>query len=490
DKSLSKPKEKDGQDGSKYLILTTEHLEDHENPQKWSYGYKWTVTALVGSAGFVVAWASAIDSEVAPQVMQDFGVSQEVALLGTTLFMIMFGIGAVVSAPFSEILGRNPIYIISLTCFGLFTMGAGLSRDIVSWLVCRSFAGMFACPPLTNFGGTTADLWSPRERTYVFPALACLSFVGPFLAPTIADFIGPSPLVEWQWTEWITLIMTGTLVICITLFAPETYAPILLSWKASHLRKTTGNSRYRAESEMHNESLPKRMLKGIARPINFILTEPITDLFALYLIVLYVVLFGFLPGFDFIFGQHGIYGFDQLHTGLCFLAIDVGFLLALLPVRPIYKRFQRKLKEAEEAGKERVVPEERLVYAIVAAPLLPISCFWMGWTAWARVSFWSPIVASAVFGFSVMGIFISCYQYIIDTYETLAATALVGMTISRYCVSGPMVIVSVPMYTNLGVHWTLTLLGCLGIMMTPLPYVFYYFGPIARKKSKNATDFD
>lgn len=204
--------------------------------------------------------------------------------------------------------------------------------------------------------------------------------------------------------------MTGILVLLITLFAPETHAPILLSWKASHLRKVTGNNHYRAESELHNESLPKRMLKGIARPIKFILTEPITDLFALYLIVLYVVLFGFLPGFDFIFGSDGIYGFDQLHTGLCFLAMDVGFLVALLPIYPIYQRFKRKLQEAEAQGKERVVPEERLVYAIIAAPLLPISIFWMGWTSWAGVNFWSPIVASAVFGFSVMGIFISCYQ--------------------------------------------------------------------------------
>ena len=79
-------------------------------------------------------------------------------------------------------------------------MGAALAPDAGSWLVCRFFAGLFGCPPLTNFGGTTADLWSPVERTYVFPILLCLCFLGPFLAPMIASFIGASSLVSWQWT--------------------------------------------------------------------------------------------------------------------------------------------------------------------------------------------------------------------------------------------------------------------------------------------------
>lgn len=78
-------------------------LGNAEDPKKWSYAYKWTVTGLVGSAGFVVAWASAVDSEVSPQIMQEFGVGQEVALLGTSLFMVTFGLGSLISAPFSEV---------------------------------------------------------------------------------------------------------------------------------------------------------------------------------------------------------------------------------------------------------------------------------------------------------------------------------------------------------------------------------------------------
>ena len=56
-------------------------------------------------------------------------------------------------------------------------------------------------------------------------------------------------------------------------------------------------------------------------------------------------------------------------------------------------------------------------------------------------------------------------------------------------VTGPMVIVSVPMYKNLGVHWALTLVGCLSLLMTPVPFIFYKYGAAIRKKSRSATNF-
>lgn len=100
-------------EASSYTVVGFDSDCDPLNPQNWSYGYKWTVTGLVSITSFIVTGASAIDSEIAPQLMQSFGVGEEVALLGTALFMIAFGLGSLVSAPFSEVLGRNPVYIAS-----------------------------------------------------------------------------------------------------------------------------------------------------------------------------------------------------------------------------------------------------------------------------------------------------------------------------------------------------------------------------------------
>ena len=367
-------------------------------------------------------------------------------------------------------------------------------------------------------------MWKPLDRTYVFPIISVPTFMFPvcslrsfgphrvlialtqFLAPTVADFIATSPLVSWQWTDWITAILAGAVVLTLVVFVPETYPPVLLSWKAKHLRDITGDERYRASHELHRTKFGIRLLRSVARPIKFLLTEPIVDLFSLWLVIVYLILFGFLPGFDFIFGEEGIYRFDQKHTGLFFIGINVGFLFVLLPIRPLYQRFRRKLKEAEDAGVNKVEPEERLWFAMMGAPCMTISIFWMGWSSWPSVSYWSPLLATVLFGFGTLGVFISSYQYIIDSFEAYAASALVGMTVTRYCVAGestsvpsspsgsltapgPMVIVSVPMYKNLGVHWALTLVGCLSLLMAPVPFIFYKYGAAIRKKSRSATDF-
>jgi hypothetical protein len=113
------------------------------------------------------------------------------------------------------------------------------------------------------------------------------------------------------------------------LFVPETFSPILLSWKAQVLRKATGNDMYRSKHDVEAIALYRRLHRSVKLPVKLLYTESIISLFSLYMTVVYTVLFGFLPGYDFIYGINGIYGLDQAHTGLCFIGVNVGFLLAV-----------------------------------------------------------------------------------------------------------------------------------------------------------------
>lgn len=85
-----------------------------------------------------------------------------------------------------------------------------------------------------------------------------------------------------------------------------------------------------------------------------------------------------------------------------------------------------------------------------------------------------------------MCIFLSVYMYIIDSYEIYAASALTFITFTRYLVSGGMTVVGVPLYKNLGTHWTLTILGGISLLMTPIPYVLFMYGHVVRSRSKYA----
>lgn len=77
------------------------------------------------------------------------------------------------------------------------------------------------------------------------------------------------------------------------------------------------------------------------------------------------------------------------------------------------------------------------------APAVPISLFWMGWTDDANISIWSPLAASVLFGYGILCVFISSYQYVIDSYEIYSASALASMTLIRYVAAGGMTVVGV-----------------------------------------------
>jgi hypothetical protein len=400
----------------------------------------------------------------------------------------------------------------------IFIMGSALAPNIGAQLAFRFLAGIFGCPPLTCAGGTIADLWNPLEKTITFPMYAILSFGGPILAPVIASFIGQTGVLGWQWTAWIILIASGAIFVLVLLFQPETYSPLLLKWKGKQLRQQTGDSRFRSAMEMEKVSLSSRIGGAMKRQFLITFHEPIILLISLYMTVLYIVLFTFFDGYTYIFTD--VHGLSQGLTNIVWVAMYVGILLAGLLVLPVYRWTKKDFTAAAQeingtdpASDPRALdnvhtkPEIRLWFAMFGAPMIPISLFWMGWTDYVRsltphhinslrlrliyqqasVSIWSPIVASGFFGFGSICIFISSYMYVIDAYDIYAASALGFMTVSRYLAAGVMTVVGIPFYKNMGVHWTLTILGCISAIMVPVPYVFYQYGPIIRRWSRYAT---
>ena len=89
-------------------------------------------------------------------------------------------------------------------------------------------------------------------------------------------------------------------------------------------------------------------------------------------------------------------------------------------------------------------------------------------------------------GPGILCVFITCYQYIIDSYETYAASALASITLIRYIASGGIVVAAIPWYENMSVAHTLTILGSLSLAMVPVPYFLFRYGWWIRSKSKYA----
>lgn len=468
--------------GKRIFIVGWDGPDDPENPKNWSKSRKWLATVFVSLLALLVGVCGPIETPVMKIAANEMGVSEVIESLSVALFLVGLGCGSLISGPVSEVFGRSRTYLLTLASMCIWLMGSALVSSPAGRLIFRFIAGFSGATPLVCSGGTIADLWSPLERTFAFPFFAIMGFGTPALGPVMTAWIpDASAGISWRWAEWIALILSAAVLVILVLFQPETYAPALLSWKAKHLRQQTGDERFQAEHEIDQVSLTTRLKQACCRPFMLAWHETTIQLASLYLAVVYTVLFTFFDGYPKIFGDN--YNVSPTVTYTIFVGITIGAFGNVFLIPVVYKKCQAVARFSPQESD----PVVRLWFALYAAPGLPISLFWMGWSARPSISIWSPIMASVLFGFSTTAIFISISMYLIDAYSTYAASAMAFSYLVRYLAAGGMTVAGIPWYDNLSPQWTLTILGCLSVLLTPLPYIFFKFGIRIRGKPSRDT---
>ena len=87
--------------------------------------------------------------------MVHFGVGEEVASLGWSLFVLGFAIGPFLWAPLSELYGRQILFTITYMALTAFNAGAAGAQNMQTLIILRFFAGALGSSPLTNAGGVS-----------------------------------------------------------------------------------------------------------------------------------------------------------------------------------------------------------------------------------------------------------------------------------------------------------------------------------------------
>jgi DHA1 family multidrug resistance protein-like MFS transporter len=467
--------EKSSPDGSKdkVTVQCDDDGKDQADPHNWSRSKRLWTTLLLFLMVFSQGWVSACDSNVTKQSSREFHVSQTSETLATALFILGISLGSLVVGPLSEELGRSPVYLVPTFLYLCFTLGDALSPNFAAQLIFRFLAGICSSSTLSIYGGSLADMWDNEERNNVWPFFALSPLLSPILSPVAGGWI--SGHISWRWVYWIGLILSGAIYLLALLFLPETFSPMIIQWRTHHLRKVTGSDKYTCELE-GKESLGKRLAHNLSRPVKFFTTEPIIISLGFYLVVIYVVIFTFLNGFEFIFTD--TWGLSDGDTALAFLGICLGALISVA-LMPLISMIHRRVSKDDDD-----TPETLLWPAMIASPFFTISIFWLAWTNYKSISYWSAYASTVLFGYSLTAIFVSSYSYIINIYGTWSSSALGSVTMARYLVAAGMIVAARPMYQGIGVHWSLTFLGCLGIVCLPVPWLLYRYGKVLREKSE------
>ncbi|KAI4625970.1 hypothetical protein J4E80_003104 [Alternaria sp. BMP 0032] len=461
-------------------VVEFDGVDDPLHAQNWPMKKKIGIGAILAFDALTATMGSSIFSAATGAVSQQYGVANVVGTLGTSLFVFGYAFGPLMWAPFSELYGRKPPLIIAAFGFAIFSIAVAAAKDIQTIMICRFFAGLFGSSPLAIVAAVFADMFDNKLRGLAVAVFSATVFMGPLLAPFIGGFITQSDL-GWRWTEYISSFMGFLSFALLFFFMEETYPPVVLINKASELRRRTKNWGIHAKQEEIEVDFKELIVKNVSRPMRILFTEPIVLLITIYMSFIYGLLYLFLTAYALVF--QGVYGWSPGIGGLAYFGMVAGEVIAFIIIVVDNPRYIKKL----EANNNIPVPEWRLPISMVGGVLFAAGLFWFGWTGYTGNVHWIVPVLSGLFtGFGIFSIFLSLLNYIVDAYLMFAASAIAANTFMRSMFGGVFPLFATFMFNGMGIQWASTLLGCVTLVLVPMPVVFYVFGKRIRGKSNFA----
>ncbi|GAA6063686.1 hypothetical protein JCM10212_003353 [Sporobolomyces blumeae] len=478
-------KGKEGKEEKDPFLVTLEGRE-HLNPHTWPVWYRWWLTAFAGFLVLNATFASSAPSNLIPSIITYFGVSEEVGVLTISVFVAGYCVGPLLFGPLSERYGRRLVFLGVWLPYCGFVLGCALSPNIGALIAFRFLSGCFASSPLTNSGGVIADLWDADRRGDALAIFSLMPFAGPAMAPIISGYMEVTG-TDWRWIFWVLLIFAGVCGVGIIFILPETFVPKILSNEAKRLRKETGDDRWHAPLDKQERGGVRETLnRTVFKPFRMIFEEPMLACITLYMALVYGCVYLLFEAIPIVFGQQ--HGLNAGETGLIFLALLTGGVIAVLGYIFYFNKLY--VKTQQELKPKPVPPEERLRPLFFAAPAFAVAFFWFGWTAYPSISIASPILAVVLLGITILYVFLSGFNYLIDTYLYNAASALAINTVVRSSFGAGFPLFAGQMYRKLGTPGASSLLGGLAILFIPVPFVLYKYGKKIRSMSKNAVVLD
>lgn len=305
-----------------------------------------------------------------------------------------------------------------------------------------------------------------------------MTFVGPALGPVISGFLELKE--NWRWNFYVLLwLAAGTAIFMFTL--PETLPPIVLQNKARRLRalKIPGFENIKAPVEATDRTLKGIFKVALTRPWK-ILVDPISALVAVYLSVVYALLYMLFTIYPIVFQQKR--GWNAGVGELPLIGSSVGACIGGLLIVVLA---HRDLKRQPPGYVGRA--EDRLPPAMIGGVLFAVTMFWFAWTGEYNSIHWIvPTIAGVFLSTSILLIFVSFLNYLTDTYLMFAASALAANTVCRSAFGAAAPLYTQYMFDALGVGGGGSLIGGVAVLLAPIPFIFYRYGEPIRQRSKFA----
>ncbi|KAK5132987.1 hypothetical protein LTR08_008274 [Meristemomyces frigidus] len=481
-------------------------LKKFTSPFLWSKKRKNILTWMSVTATMFTAYTAGSYSSGIGQMTEEWGISEVVATIGITIFTCGFGIAPMVLAPFSEINGRRPMFVITGGLFVLFQIVCAVTPTFAGMLVARFLVGCAGSTFSTMVGGVVSDIYHAEDRNTAMALFSGAALFGTGLGPLISGIIAQH--TTWRWIFYLQVITNGLMMTVIAFFFKETRGSVLLSRKGKALNQwyeeleTQGyygmmmptasdpsktvpqRMRWKVKSDEERASIGKMISVSLWRPFHLLLTEPVVFFFSLWISFSWAVLYMTFSAVPLVFQTN--HGFNLEQTGAVFTAISVAAIIST-----IISISQEKIARKYISPNRRAflaTPEGRLYFSCIQSALLPIGCFWFGWTSFSSIPWIVPALGIGCATMGIFSIYLAVFNYLADTYHRYASSALAAQSFCRNILGGAFPLFTRQMFTAMTYQGAGSFLGALGALLTVVPWVLVFYGPRIRARSKFASE--
>ncbi|GFF98291.1 uncharacterized transporter C36.01c [Aspergillus udagawae] len=463
--------------GNQYIVLDFAE-GDKENPFNWSPQRKAFISLLLCLMTLFIGLATTAYSSGIARMTTEFGVSSELGQLGLFTFNFTCALAPLFLAPFCELAGRRVVYVGAYVLFAIMFIGLSLGQNIATIIVCRALLGLFGCVGTILVGGTFGDMYTPDQRAVPMATFSYVAILGTVGAPIYAGFIDET--LGWRWIEGIQGLANVPLAIIIALCLRETRGSVTLAKRAKILRQQTGDDRYVTQKDLEAPGLKQMLHNSSVKAIHMLVTEPVVLAFGLWISFAWFLTFLFLSVIPITFEEKK--GWSEGLAGLPYIALCIGttlgFALNFLQIRKYRSIVADPAREA--------TPEARLYGAMLGSMWLPIGLFIYSFTQYKELHWIAPVIALVLITVGIFFIFESCYSFTSDCYGENSSSAIAGQGFMRNTLGAVSPLFASQFFHNVGSQYAGLLLAVVATLLTLIPFVFYWYGPRLRARSKLA----
>lgn len=394
------------------------------------------------SAAVVGAYGPMLGPGFIP-ISQDLNISINTLSQSTAWLILTIGLSVFITNPLAKIVGKRPIYILSIIFLTVVNIWGAAANTYTSFLGSRIVGGFAMAPYEILVQATIGDMYFVHQRATRIAVwnlfLLCGIAGASFISGYIIEDLG------YKWTFGICAIFFGVWIFLIILFVPET---AYRRNRATPKRTSTQISAVGDNSEKAvfdaNETAPtttvippkksylqslkiftgvytKSPLKVFIRPFIMFTYPAVIWAWLLYgTVITWIVVFSVVNGV--LFPQ--VYGFSTSLTGLTGLSPFIFCLIGEMVSGPLNDWICVRLTKMNKGIYE---PEFRLPLMAVVIVLGTVGFYGFGATVDAKTHWTGPVLTYGLANMCLAFLSTCVFGYVLDSYPNLAEEAFVAI---------------------------------------------------------------